>query len=277
MKLTRLCLCFLLALTKLATASVNIVAAENFYGGVAEQIGGSSVQVVSILTHPNQDPHEFQADVATAKVIANADIVIFNGIGYDDWMERLLAVTGKTHRVVIKVADLIGAKAGENPHLWYHPKTISALATKIAQVLHQPQAGALFHQSLQPLFDKIAALKKKTSGIKVTATEPLFGYMATALGFEMLNDNYQIAVMNDTDPNFTQTANFEKSLTNKTVKILFYNSQVTAPSTQRMQSIAKKHGIPIVGVTETQPTDTKSYVEWMLSELSVVEKALEVF
>jgi zinc/manganese transport system substrate-binding protein len=255
--------------------AVNIVAAENVYGGVAQQIGGPSTNVVSILNHPNQDPHEFQADAATAKIIAHADIVIFNGIGYDDWIEKLLSIPGKPNRMVIKVADLVGAKTGDNPHLWYQPEAISALATKVAQVLNQPQAAAAFHESMRPLLDKIEALKEKTLGVKVTATEPLFDYMATVLGFEMLNRDYQLAVMNGTDPNFTQTANFEKSLIHHTAKILFYNSQVTAPSTQRMQSLAIKYGIPVVGITETQPPQAKSYVEWMLSELSAIEKALK--
>ncbi len=268
-------LLWVLSISKLAAAPENIVAAENFYGSVAEQIGGSTVKVVNILNHPNQNPHEFQADVATAKAIANADIVIFNGLGYDDWMEKLVGIPGKPHRVVIRVADLIDAKPGNNPHLWYDPKTISSLATKLSQVLNHPHAALVFHKSMQPLFNKIAALKKKTSGVKVTATEPLFGYMAATLGFDMLNYDYQLAVMNDTDPNFMQTVNFEKSLTDHTIKILFYNNQVTAPSAQRMLSIAKEHGIPIVGITETQPISTKNYVEWMISELSKIENVLK--
>ncbi len=272
----RLCFALLLISQVVGHASVNIVAAENFYGGVAEQIGGPSVKVVSILTHPNQDPHEFQADAATAKLITDADIVIFNGIGYDDWMEKLLKVTGKPNRVVVCVADLIGAKSGANPHIWYNPQTITALATRIGQILDQPQAAASFHQSMQPLYDKIAALKSRTSGVKVTATEPLFGYMASALGFVMLNYDYQLAMLNGTDPNFTQTADFEKSLTSKTAKILFYNSQVTSPSTQRIQALAMKYWISIVGITETQPPGTKNYVDWMLSALSEVEKALKI-
>ncbi|PWU06498.1 MAG: cation ABC transporter substrate-binding protein [Verrucomicrobia bacterium] len=267
----------LLAVGEVAlSAPINIVAAENFYGTVAEQIGGTSVKVATILMNPHQDPHEFQPDAATAKLVSNADILIFNGLGYDDWMERLLKVTRKPHRIVIRVADLIDAKSGANPHIWYDPNAIAALGTKIAEILGRPQAGVLFHKSMQPLYEKIAALKKRTSGLKVTATEPLFGYMASALGFVMLNSDYQFAMLNDTDPNFKQTADFEKSLTGKTAKILFYNSQVTSPSTERMQALAMKCHIPIVGITETQPLNAKNYVGWMLSELSEVENALNI-
>jgi zinc/manganese transport system substrate-binding protein len=193
--------------------------------------------------------------------------VIYSGIGYDDWMEKLLAVPGKENRTVIKVAELIGAKDGDNPHIWYNPETMPALVAKLAEVLNKPDAVAAFAQEMQPLLDEIAALKPKTTGMKVTATEPVFGYMATALGMDMLNYEYQLATMNDTDPSFQQTADFENSLKSKTAKVLFYNNQVTDPSTQQMQSIAKASGVPIVGVSETQPPDATSYVGWMLSQL----------
>ncbi len=265
----------LVGLSQLHADSVNIVAAENFYGGVAAQVAGSSAKVTSIMNNPNQDPHEFQADAKTAKALADADIVIYSGIGYDTWMEKLLAAQGKSSRVVIKVSDLIGAKDGDNPHIWYDPKTMPALVAKLATVLNKPDAVAQFAHSMNPLLEKIAQLKKKTTGVKVTATEPVFGYMATALGMDMLNYDYQVAMMNDTEPSFKQTAAFEKSLTSKTAKILFYNSQVTNPSTKRMQEIAKSNGVPVVGVTETQPTEAKSYVQWMLSQLHGVESALK--
>ena len=255
-------------------ATVNIVAAENFYGGVVQQIAGDSAQVTSILNNPNQDPHEFTTDAVTAKAVADADIVIYSGIGYDDWMEKLLGAQGKTGRVVIKVADLIGAKDGDNPHIWYDPKTMPALAIKVADLLKKPDGLTVFQKSMEPLTAKIVAIKASKAGTPVTATEPVFGYMADALGFKMENNEFQVAVMNDTDPSFQQTADFEKSLTSKTVKILFYNSQVTDPTTARLQAVAKKHDVPVVGVTETQPPDAKSYVEWMLAELSEVEKAL---
>ncbi len=119
-------------------ANLKIVAAENFYGGIAQQIAGDSAQVTSILNNPNQDPHEFTTDAATAKAVADADIVIYSGIGYDDWMEKLLGVPGKEGRVVIKVAELMGANDGDNPHIWYDPKTMPALAAKLADLLKTP-------------------------------------------------------------------------------------------------------------------------------------------
>src|ERR1700691_5990643 len=241
---------------------LKIVAAENFYGGVAQQIVGSGATVKSILTNPNQDPHEFTTNAGTAKAVADADIVIFSGISYDPWMDKLLGTSGKPGRVVINVADLIGAKDGDNPHIWYDPKTMPALSAKLVEVLakiNPTQAGAYqkrlddFNASMKPELDKIAAIKAASAGLEVTATEPVFGYMAAALGFKMLNYDFQIKIMNDAEPTADETAAFEKSLTSRQAKILFYNSQVTDPTTDRIQKMARDAGIPVVGVTETQP------------------------
>jgi ABC-type Zn uptake system ZnuABC Zn-binding protein ZnuA len=262
---------------------LQIVAAENFYGGVSAQIAGDNATVKSILTNPNQDPHEFTTSAATARLVADADIVIYNGLGYDPWMEKLLATSGKPGRVVIKVADLIGAKDGDNPHIWYDPKTMPALAAKLVSVLgtiDPTQAAARqkrlddFNASMKPELALIAEIKGRYAGQSVTATEPVFGYMADALGFKMLNYDFQLKIMNDAEPTADQTAAFEKSLTSKTARILFYNSQVTDPTTDRLQNLARQSGIPVVGVTETQPPDQKSYAGWMMHELDGIAAAL---
>jgi len=254
---------------------VSIVAAENFYGGVAKQIAGNSAKVTSILSNPNQDPHEFTTEAATAFAVANADIVIYNGIGYDDWMGKLLGVQGKPGRIVIRVADLIGAKPGDNPHIWYDPRTMPALAAKLAEIVKRPDNLAAFQKEMSSVTSKIAEIKSAHSGTVVTATEPVFGYMAAALGFKMENYGFQLAVMNDTEISFQQASDFEKSLHDKSMKILFYNSQVSDPVTQRMREVAEKCGVAVVGVSETQPPDAKDYVDWMLTELNDVETALQ--
>lgn len=284
-KLTPILLLGLLNLTALATsaADLRIVAAENFYGGVAAQIAGPGATVSSILTNPNQDPHEFTSNAATAKAVADADIIIYNGVSYDPWIDRLLSTGGKPHRVVIRVSDLIQARDGDNPHIWYNPRTMPALAAKLAEVLAQLDAAhaadyskrqTSFDASMKPELEKIAELKSAHGGTEVTATEPVFGYMAEALGFKMLNADFQVKVMNDAEPTAAETAAFEKSLTSKGAKILFYNSQVSDPTTDRLQKLARKSGVPVIGVTETQPPDQKNYVDWMLHELDGVQAAL---
>ncbi len=198
-------------------------------------------------------------------------------------MEKLLGTKGKPDRVVICVATLIGAKEGDNPHIWYDPRTMPALADKLASELATRISmrrdflrlnAENFKNSMKPELDKIDALKAKYNGTPVTATEPVFGYMADALGFKMLNYSFQVKIMNDTEPGADETAAFEKSLTSKAAKILFYNSQVTDPTTERLKKIAQQSGVPIVGVTETQPPDWKNYVDWMMAELNEVEAGL---
>jgi zinc/manganese transport system substrate-binding protein len=198
-------------------------------------------------------------------------------------MDKLLSTQGKPNRVVICVASLIGAKDGDNPHIWYDPKTMPALADKLATELaarvtqkHDffQHTASGFKTSMKRLQDEIELIRKKHPGATVTATEPVFGYMAEALGFKMLNYDFQVNVMNDTEPSAAQTAAFEKSLITKSAKMLFYNSQVTDPTTDRIKKIAQQSDVPIVGVTETQPPDQKNYVEWMLHELNAVEAGL---
>jgi zinc/manganese transport system substrate-binding protein len=261
-----------LACGSLRAQTLNIVAAENFYGGVAREIAGHSANIISILSNPNQDPHEFQTDAATARAVEDADIVIYSGIGYDDWMQKLLGLKGKPNRTVICVAELIGAKAGDNPHIWYNPRTMTVLAEKLGELLKEPGNAIAFEKTMEAVTTKIAEIKAAHAGTAVTATEPVFGYMADALGFKMLNYSFQVAVMNDTEPSFKDTSTYETSLRSGEVKMLFYNNQANDPVTQRMQSIAKENHIPVIGVTETQPPDRATYADWMLSELNGVEK-----
>ncbi len=253
---------------------LSIVAAENFYGGVAREIAGDTANVKSILINPNQNPHEFTTDAATAKAVADANIVIYNGIGYDTWMAKLLRNQGNPGRIVIRVADLIGAKAGDNPHIWYDPRTMPALAARLAEILKRPDSLAHFQKEMNAVTSKIAEIKSQYYGTPGTATEPVFDYMARALGFKIKNQGFQHAIMNGTEPSARQTADFETSLRDTSVKILFYNSQVTSPATDRIVALAKASGVPIVGVSEMQPPNEPNYAAWMLAELNKIENAL---
>ncbi|HVV91858.1 MAG TPA: zinc ABC transporter substrate-binding protein [Hyphomicrobiales bacterium] len=265
-----------------AAPAVKAVAAENFYGDVLRQIGGSHVAVTTILSNPNQDPHEFEASPSTARALAGAALVVYNGADYDPWMARLLTASPAPHRAAVVAADLVGARAGDNPHLWYDPKTMPAVAAAVAGDLERldpaDAAGyarrlATFQASLKPIRDRIAAIRAAHPGVAVTATEPVFGYMAAALGFAMRNERFQIAVMNDTEPSARDVAAFQNDLETRKVRLLFYNSQVTDEMTERLLKLAKASGVPVVGVTETAPAG-KSYQQWMEDELAAVEHAL---
>nr|WP_199671545.1 zinc ABC transporter substrate-binding protein [Salinisphaera sp. Q1T1-3] len=267
-----------------AAATVHVVAAENFYGALARTIGGAHVEVFSVLSDPGVDAHLFEARPSTARRIADADVVIDNGLGYDDWMTHLLDVAGDSGaRHVITAARVMHTPADANPHLWYAPELWPALARRIARVFSEvdpAHAGvyranaADFVTRFAAVTKRIAALRAQTAGTPVTATEPVFGYMAAALGFRMENQAFQNAVMNDTEPSARQVAAFEQSLSDRRVRMLFYNRQVEGRTTAHLLSRAKQHNVPVVGVTETMPTDATP-IGWLVSTLDAVGRAMD--
>ena len=265
-----------------AENQIAVMAAENFYGDIARQIGGDRVAVVSIMSSPDQDPHLFETTPGTVRQIAKAQIVVANGANYDPWMEKLLAATPRAGRVVITAADLTGRKAGDNPHLWYDPKTMPAVATAIAEALSKADAAHASDYAarlkttlatLERIAARVAQLKAKHAGTAATATEPVFGPMAEALGLTMRNQRFQLAMMNDTEPSARDLAAFERDLRERAVKVLIYNSQVSEKLTERLRDIAIKSKVPVVGVTETMPANT-SFQDWVLGELDAIDKAL---
>jgi zinc/manganese transport system substrate-binding protein len=261
---------------------IPVVAAENVYGDLALQIGGPHVAVTSILSNPNQDPHLFEASISTARKLAGAAIVLCNGVDYDPWMAKLLGASSAAGRTVIVAGDLLKRQSGVNPHLWYDPATMPMMAASLAAALERrdpAHAGEYrmrleaFRASLRPLDAEIAAIRHAYPHVAVTATEPVFGYMAAALGFAMRNDGFQIAVMNDTDPSPSQVAGFEHDLKTGAVRILYYNDQVTDDLTARLLGIARAAHVPVVGVSETEPQG-KTYQQWMTGALHATEAAL---
>jgi len=265
-----------------AEDKLTIVAAENFYGDLARQIGGSNVTVTSILANPDDDPHLFETSPSTARTIADAKIIIYNGADYDPWMDKLLSASTSKDRTTIIAADLIGKKSGDNPHLWYNPATLPAIAKALsadlakrdpANAVHYEANLKAFQTSLEAIDKEIADVKKTYAGTEVTATEPVFGYMAEALGLKMLNYDFQVALMNDAEPSATQVAAFENSLKDGSAKILFYNSQVTDEATTRLLDIAKQNKVTVIGVTETEPAG-QTIQTWFGGQIDAVQKAL---
>jgi zinc/manganese transport system substrate-binding protein len=265
-----------------AENQVAVVAAENFYGDIARQIGGDRVAVISIMNNPDQDPHLFETTPAVVRQLAGAQIVVLNGANYDPWMDKLLAAVPRAGRTVISAAQIIGRKAGDNPHLWYDPVTMPTVATALAGALakadsaHASDYAARLkatRAALERITERVAQIKAKHAGTAVTATEPVFGPMTEALGLTMRNQRFQLAMMNDTEPSARDIAAFEKDLRERKVKVLIYNSQVSEKLTERLRDIAGKAKVPVVGVTETMPPNV-SFQDWVLGELDALDKAL---
>jgi zinc/manganese transport system substrate-binding protein len=261
---------------------VKVVAAENFYGDLANQIGGANVAVTSILANPADDPHLFEASPATAKALSDAKIVIANGVDYDPWIEKLLSAHTAAGRKEILVSALVGRKPGDNPHLWYDPTYMKAAAKALvadlvaADPAHRAdyeQGEAKFIGSLKPLDDKLATMHKSYAGQPVTASEPVFGYQAKLIGLDVRNEKYALAVMNNAEPTPSQVAAFENDLKGKKVKVMLYNAQASEPAVGKLVQMAKDNGIPVVGVSETEPPNS-TYQDWMMGQLNALDKAL---
>ncbi|MDR5833036.1 metal ABC transporter solute-binding protein [Caballeronia sp. LZ034LL] len=289
MKFAHVLTCFALALGFCSTASaqaarVPVVAAENFYGDVIRQLGGDYVQVTSILSNPDEDPHLFEASPKTARALQHASLVVYNGADYDPWMDKLLAASkSNDKRTVIVAAKLVGKKAGDNPHLWYDPATMPVVARAVSAYLVSADPShksdydarlATFLDSLKPIDASVAQLKAHYKGVPVTATEPVFGYMADAIGFEMRNLRFQMASMNETEPSPADIAAFEKDLRERRVHVLIYNSQATGALTKRLLGVAKDAHVPSISVTEPRPAK-RTYQQWMQSQLDALAGALQ--
>ncbi len=240
--------------------------------------------VSSVLNDPNADPHEFEASPQTAKLVADAKLVIVNGIGYDGFMDKLLGASNRPDRVVLNVQEILKKADDDNAHVWYDPATMPAVAESAAAALSQldpPDASyfsaqkAKYLAGLKAIDDKIAALKAKYQGTPVAFTEPVAGYQADAVGLSVLTpEGFMRAVEQGLDPAPADVAAERDLLTGRRVKVLLYNSQVTSPLMKDIRDLAVASGVPVVGVAETIPAQFKTYQEWMLSQLAELEAAL---
>ena len=265
-----------------AYAAIRIVAAENMYGEVAKELGGPYVEVTSILNNPNQDPHLFTTSPSTAIALTDADIIIYNGANYDPWINPLLTFKTAHSQHLIVIAELMQIKNGSNPHLWYLPETMPLYAKHLTDLLSQlepshrhyfQQQLRHFNHSYQAIFGKIKQLEKHFAHTSVIATEPVFNYMTHSIGLRMHSEDFQMSIMNDVPPTFSQVKQFEDELRHHNVRVLIYNNQVINPATKKMLALAEEEKIPTIGVSETMPSGM-TYVQWILRELDQLEKAL---
>ena len=261
------------------------VGAENEYANVIAQVGGKYVQASAIMSNPNTDPHTFEASPSVAREVSAAQLVVQNGVGYDTFMNTIENAAPNSARKVIAVQDLLGLPTDTpNPHLWYKPGTMPAVADAIAAGLAaiQPRYAAYFKAnatafiaSLAAWDNAIAAFKAKYPGTPVATTEPVADYMLQAAGADNLTPwAFQADIMNGTDPSAQDVA-LERSLfTQHKVRALVYNQQVTDSLTQSFIALAQQNGVPVVGVYETMPVPGYDYQSWMLAEVQALQKAV---
>ncbi len=261
------------------------VGAENQYTSVIAQIGGRYVEATSVMSNPNTDPHTFEASAKVAGTISNASLVVQNGLGYDDFMTKIESASPSSTRAVIVAQKVLGLPdSTRNPHLWYSPKTMPAVAKSIAAALtriapsHRDYFAAnlvTFDKSIAEWTGQLAAFKSAHPGVTVATTEPVADYLLEAAGTRNLTPwALQAAIMNDTDPAPQDVAKQNALFTGNRVKAFLYNQQVTDSITVKYLALAKAHHVPVVGVYETMPTNGFTYQSWMEAELAALDRAV---
>jgi len=263
---------------------INVVAGENFWGSIAAQLGGPGVSVHSVVTDPNADPHEYETSTQDARAFAEADFVILNGAGYDDWGQKMLDANSSSHRSVLNIAQLLGRKAGDNPHFWYNPASVLTVADKIAAEYKaiDPGDATFFDQKRRALTtafesytDRIAEIKTRYAGTPIGSTESIFVYMASALGLNLISPpEFMNAVAEGTDPPISAVAAFHDQVAGKQIKVLVYNLQASSALTASLKQLAQQQTIPLVGVSETLQPVGATFQEWQTAQLTALEAAL---
>jgi zinc/manganese transport system substrate-binding protein len=264
---------------------IRIVAAENFWGSIAGQLGGSHAAVHSIIVNPAQDPHSYEPTAADARALATAQLAIVNGVGYDPWVPRLLAANPVPGRQVLTVGDLLGLKEGDNPHRWYYPQDVEAVANAITRDLVRldpTQAGyfrqqrARFETSDLALYQRlISRIRARYGGVPVGASESIFVGLAPALGLNLVTPHsFMKSISEGTDVSAQDILTTERQITSHEIKVWIYNSQNATPEIQHLNSLARAGGIPIATVTETPSPATASFEQWQVAQLQRLEQAL---
>jgi zinc/manganese transport system substrate-binding protein len=264
---------------------LNVVAAENAYGNIASQIGGSHVSVTSILTNPNADPHLFEPGTSNSLAVAGAKVVIENGLGYDAFVTKLEDAAPSSHRSVVTMADVLGMHGKEaNPHLWYDVPQLGRIAGTIAVALQRAdprhasayRAGlSRFDRSLGPLRREVTTIRARFHGAPVAYTEPVPGFLITAAGLRNLApSSFTRPIEDGSEPSPSAVAAMDALVAQRRIRVLLYNSQAVSPITTRLRSAAAAAGIPVLPVTETLPAGV-TFQQWQLRQARALAAALD--
>ncbi|MBS1863807.1 MAG: zinc ABC transporter substrate-binding protein [Actinobacteria bacterium] len=268
-----------------ADGKLNVVAAEDFWGSIAEGVGGDRVIVTDIITNPAADPHDYEPTANDARALASAQVSIVNGIGYDEWASKLLAANPDGSRTEVDVGDVLGLKSGDNPHQWYSPtaveKVIAALVEAYEEVdpghasYYEAQAAKFETQGLARYHQLIAKIRGEFEGTRVGASESIFEPLAPALGLNLVTPRgFMDGIAEGTEPSPSDKASADHQIAGRSIGLWVYNSQNATPDVQRLNEAAEAAGIPITTVTETLTPAGASFQAWMVRELEGIDRAL---
>jgi zinc/manganese transport system substrate-binding protein len=268
-----------------ATATINVVAAENFWGNLAEQLGGARVKVASIIDNPDADPHDYEPTAADARTVASARLAIVNGVGYDAWADKLVAANPAADRIVLNVGDLVGVKAGGNPHRWYSATDVRKVIDQItADYKRLDAADAAFfdrqhdtvvNTNLKDYFRLIDQIRTTYAGTPVGASESIFTPLAEATGLKLLTpESFLDAISEGGDPTAADKATIDDQIAHKRIKVYVYNSQNATPDVRAEVNAARAAGIPVTTVTETLTPAGATFQDWQVAQLTALKQAL---
>lgn len=265
-------------------SKVRVVAAENFWGDIATQLGGGRVRVTSIISNPNTDPHLYASNAANAAAVAQAEVVVENGVGYDTFMGDLLGASG-AHPLVVSAQQVLGVSgAGANPHLWYDIPRVPTVAAAIERALARADPAdktafqanlAKFDTSLAPLEAVIAKIKSAYGGAPVAYTERVAGYLLADAGLRVVSPpGFARAIEDGNEPAPGDVRAMDALFADGKVRLLLYNEQAVSAATQSVRALAQQYGVPVVGVSETLPPSDASYQAWQLRQAKEILRAL---
>lgn len=264
---------------------LGVVAAEDFWGSIAEQLGGDRVEVTSIITNPAADPHDYEPTSEDAKILAEAEMSIVNGIGYDEWASKLLAASPDSKRTELTVGEVLGLENGDNPHQWYSPTSVHKVIDRIVADYKEarPEDDAYFDEQKEAFEAEglaeynrlISMIESEYGGEPVGASESIFEPLAPALGLRLITPKgFMDAIAEGTEPTPAEKSTAGEQLADRQVKLWVYNSQNATPDVKRLNEAAEAAGIPIATVTETMTPAGASFEEWMVRELKGIAAAL---
>jgi zinc/manganese transport system substrate-binding protein len=265
------------------TDPVRVVVTVDQWADIVRQLGGNCTEVTTIIQGADVDPHEYEPTPADNAKFLDADLVVMNGLGYDEWANKMVD-TLSPRPPVVDAGEVVGRTEGDNPHVWYGPTYVPQVAAAVtaelatvspaATVYLEERSGA-WTTALQPYVDEVAAVTAAASGRTYAATESVFDDMAAAVGLvDLTPEGYRAAAANESDPAPADVNAFEELLRGGTVDVLIVNTQTEGSLPAQLRSVAENAGVAIVEVTETVPPGETSFVAWQVDQLKALRAAL---
>lgn len=269
-----------------ASGKLSVVAAEDFWGSIAAQLGGDRVEVTDIITNPAADPHDYEPTAEDARTLAGAQLAIVNGVGYDAWASKLIDANPSSGRTVLTVGDLLGLEEGDNPHQWYSPRAVEKVIRQITADYEQADpAHASYFEAKRRRFETVGLaryhrlidqIRSRYAGTPVGASESILAPLAPALGLKLLTPSgFLDAISEGTEPTAADKETVDRQIAKREIAVWIYNRQNATPDVQRLNDAAKAVGIPVVTMTETTTPEGASFQAWQSRQLEALRAALE--